>query len=687
MKQIVSPILVAFLMVSVAPCTGNGWAPSSEEISRIGSEGFFKGKSPEQIAPYLAHPHPIPAAAAAKALAAHGEKAVPFIKKLLKDSHPALRRGALIALGEMYRYEGEGLRTEIPPELAGVLRLIRPMIKDDDAWVRSTVTGLVKGLKVENGDIHEILYTMATDPAPNVRGAAGGMARYQIRDPHARVKVFTLITETSNKAETVKPTDFPLGIASTAHLEHMRESIPAALGFLDRHCLSLWGMFSDGPSKASMNILERFADDARVMAGLPIILKVYSRKFGGKNVWWTHLQEGPRRILLAIGPGALPAVQEFIVSERELFERYASGQAKPVNKWEGLKGGCEERFAELELTAELIRCLHDQKEMAEAVPFVCRIYLDKDWSDVERARMRKWLTGKGTAAVPLVREAATPLKQELMQKVDDEIAAKQKDAEQEKDHRKRRTIQQAIEKLGKRKDFVDERSRELEDMLTSIENAAPEKATPDAVKTLCRLYIRRSWPFQDELIRNRLVAWGAGAAPAIREFVESDKSYLTHMLAQFDEEEAHARKTLRFGRGLDGALVRLDLARKDLHSWYDELRDLASLVEWSAADRLPADAASELCRMYTRRGWESQNTLIGKILARGGAPALAAIREHIKAEEEALPEEVKMIHHFLPYTPRSRYKWQYERHKEREAKMRRGVRELRELIGEKGERD
>ena len=96
------------LITALTGITGLALAGGADiPYSRATSESFFKGKSPEEIARYLSHPNLIPARAAAQALGAHGEKALPLIKKLLKDKHPGMRGGAMRALSAIYNRSGQ----------------------------------------------------------------------------------------------------------------------------------------------------------------------------------------------------------------------------------------------------------------------------------------------------------------------------------------------------------------------------------------------------------------------------------------------------------------------------------------------------------------------------------------------------------------------------------------------------
>jgi len=640
-------------------------------VSKVGSEGFFKDKSPEEAARFLAHPFPPAAGAAAKALASRGEKSLPLINKLLQDSHPAIRLGAINALAIMYHYDGKEMREEIPEDLAGSLKSVRPLIRDDDAWVRSSVANFFTSLKVLNEDIYEVLYVMASDPDGSVRSRAGSIARYNIKDADVRIKIYTLMTDVANRTESQVPQHYGLGIVTTSHAERCQPAIQAAIDVLaNPKVMALSGMFSDSATHSAMTILVQFADDPRVTEALPIILRMYTRKGSGRSPWWNHLLELPRRILLRIGPSALPSLREFIDAERKLFAQVASSDTQPTEVKISVGPGHELRFQELEEVSALIPCLHGTKPLADSVSTMCRIYLERHWSETERSLIRERMLALGPPTVPLIRKAVEELPALVSKTLDTRIEVLKADGASDK---------WQITPVKEHQARIPDLKSELEDFASLIEFLKLKQPAEDSITSLCRLYIRPDWSIHRQPIRDTLQRWGVPSAASIRSFVKSDEPYRSTKLTQYDEEEAHARTTLRFGRGLDGALVRLELARKDLNDLYSQLTDLATVIEAGSAKKATGEALTDLCRIYVRRAWPSQNESLRKLLERTGKAALPAIREHVKSEKDYLPEVVHQKYHFQPYTARSRYKCQFERWKDLEAKITKGVAALEEL--------
>jgi len=658
-----------------ATIVGREYSPPSEEILE-GNARKLRDLPTEQVARYLAHPFPIAGSAAAKVLAERGEPVTPLMLKLLKDNVAGLRAGAANVLARLYHHEGETFRKQVSPELEKVLAAVRPLINDPDNRVRRAVIRFVNESRVDNPDTRHILLEVAKTRDIGILGSVQGTLRYQLRDPEFRVDLARQSAETLVAMDSPSPGSFKvIQIVSSAHLELCRPLVPASVRFLDRHCLTLWGMFSNSPSVAAMDICERFCDDPRVREALPIILRVYTRKVGGKNVYWTHLQEGPRRILLRIGPKALPTLRAFLNSERALFRKYAASEAQPVNKWNQLWPGHELRFEELEDVAELIRSLHGQKTAGQAVPLMCRIYLERDWSETERQMIRDRLAALGPAVVPLVRQSLKTLPDEARRRLDSRLTSWKRSGKE-----KLRPLQREIKPLEEHKERIGALAAELGDIATLVQLLALPEPSAAGVETLCRLYIRRDWAPQRAMIRDTLERWGPGTAPRIRKFITADRPYLDQRMANLDDEEAHCRKTQRFGRGLETSLIRLDLARQDLRTWYDELNDLADVIDCVDQAKLSEQALARLCTIYTRRGWASQNKRILAALKRNGPSAAAAIRKHLTAEKEALAEVVARKLSYLSNTVKSRYKWRYDRAKTLEAHMAQGIRELESVV-------
>ncbi len=668
--------LAAVLCLAGSALAG-GVAPPKHQLAER-QRRMFRNTPDRQVARFLAHPYQPTANAAAAELASRGDKVAPLMIALLKDNVAEIRSGAVTAMAKLYHHDGETFRTKVDnPALAKVLDAIAPLIDDPDNDVRRAVINFVTSVRVDSPATRGILAKIAKTPDVGTLAGIQSILRNQIQDPDLRVELARISAETLMEMDNPNPGSLKvLPISSTAHVEACEPLIPACVRLLDTHALTLWGMFSDSPTQAAMQILERFPTDPRVVKALPSILRFYTRKFGGKNGYWIHVQEGPRRITLRMGPKALPALKAFIPAERELFKRYASGAATPANAWSKLSTGHKLRFEELDDVAAMIRALHGPMPAADAVPLMCRVYLQRDWSEDERQMIRDRLVALGPQAASLVRQQLPSLT-ELATKRVSGLIAKWRKTEEATNVRSLTKLIQAMEgHLGQ----IESYATELADAATLIETVAG-KPTPERARTLCKLYVRRGWVPQRTLIRNTLLKWGPRTVKAVRQFPKADRPYYQECIAKLAEAEVHSRATLRFGRGLDGALIRHDLDRAELADTYAALGELATVIEAAGQAKPSVATVAELCRIYARRGWPRHRRAIKPVLAR--TDAAETIRAQIKLAEADLAEAVEMKHMCLANTVKSRYRWRYDIARTTEANLRAGIAGLQKLAAGK----
>ncbi|MBL7221574.1 MAG: HEAT repeat domain-containing protein [Phycisphaerae bacterium] len=95
---------------------GGGFAHSPAYIDRV-NRLPFEGQKPEEIARYPGHFSGGVAGGAVSALAEGGEKNLPLIRKLLKDTNPWIRAGAgfYLSLAEQGRQRAMPHSREVPP--------------------------------------------------------------------------------------------------------------------------------------------------------------------------------------------------------------------------------------------------------------------------------------------------------------------------------------------------------------------------------------------------------------------------------------------------------------------------------------------------------------------------------------------------------------------------------------------
>jgi hypothetical protein len=156
----------------------------------------------------------------------------------------------------------------------------------------------------------------------------------------------------------------------------------------------------------------------------------------------------------------------------------------------------------------------------------------------------------------------------------------------------------------------------------------------------------------------------------------SEKAYLDEELEKAAEIENKCRKgELNHKEELIPAVLRQD----DLREIDRHLQDMALLVKWRAQDTLPEASAPDLCRMYTRNGWDDQKELLGQLLKRV-TDRKDAIESHLKVEQEALKTARSEMIRFEPFYVRAmRYRIQYVGHKALYYELKSRLPELAEL--------
>ena len=670
---------------------GDGFAHSPAYIAETNRRGF-DGMPPEKIAGFLAHFSGGPAGGAAIALAGRGPKALPLLKRLLKDKHHGIRSGALTTLKHMYGSDSKEFRTDVPAEQAEIIKLIRPLIKDKSQLVRRTASGLVVSMKVLNDDIYAILFELATHKGSGV----DNVNRHGLKDPQIRTKLSMQLVGTANRfRDTVPARYIPLIVATTAHIEQCEPYIQTAVETLNNpEVLTMYGFFSNHAPNGSLQILEHYAADPQVLKSLPDVLRFAARKQSGVDSYWYPIVEYPHRIIVKIGPKALPVVEAFCKSEQAMYREIQGGQRKRPTWW---KEGTPAYFAawrrQMAETADLVRSLHQKKPSDKAIGSMCALYLSgRAFGAWERQQIRDRITELGVEVLPAVRRALATQETAVQTGLDKEIAAKQAEADAEKDRRKKGAIGKAIKVIESRKAAMKQRAGELTELASLVEICHKDRPSAADVQALCRFYVKRPWgnryPFDQHntsymrplydrqlaLARDTLQRWGKAALPALQAFVQEDKETLAKALAELDKEEVFwkpqwARKSML-------PLSRIALEREDIRQISAELKDLADLIACASGGGLSAEQVGVLCRIATRRGWPGQNALAGDLLKRAGTGAAGVIRTHVLSETKALSDTVATVRVLMSDTVKTRVKWRYDRARAVETTLRQGVEEL-----------
>jgi hypothetical protein len=347
----------------------------------------------------------------------------------------------------------------------------------------------------------------------------------------------------------------------------------------------------------------------------------------------------------------------------------------------------------MQVTAELVRCLHGQKPPERAVASLCDIYLsNRPWGTWERQQIRDHFTRLGMGVVPALRRAVAASDSSPKGKLDKQIAAKRAEVEAAGHRHDKRKRQEELDALLD----TERRFTELAELAALIEALNARRPSAADVQTLCRFYLKRPWgkeyPFtksdssymrtfdavQLALIRDTLLRWGGAALPAVRSFLKEDRPKLADTLKQLDEDQQYWEQQRARLRGLP--LARIAREREDLQTIRAELDDMAHVIDGAARDRLSPDQIKRLCRIYTQRGWPAQNRLIGDLLEQTGARGQRIILEHIHEERQALPEIRAAIELAMPKVSSTATRWRYERAVTLETSIRQGIRELDALV-------
>jgi len=671
----------------------DGWAHSPGYIARTNQQGF-EGMTPEQIAPFLGHFNGGVAAGASSALAALGEKARPLLNRMLTDKHPGVRAGAIETLNRIYATGITETRTEVPAELAEVIKLIRPMLDDESMLVRGAVSSFVVNLKVLNEDMYAMLHSLA------LRGAGvGGFVRHGVKDPAVRLRLSMAIIEGNNRRRATPPgTYIPMICATSAHLDLCEPYMQTAIDTIHNPEVQImYGFFSNHPEDASLKICERFHTHPLVMKNLPEIIRISFLR-GGCNVYWDVHKEYPHRIAYKLGPKALPVIEQFWDAQRKRFDRIAAGNEETPHWWKAdLPGRFEANRKEWADTAEFIRCMYGLKPAEQAMAGICRHYLkDRWWAAWERARIWEKLVEMGPDALPLLAKSVAGEAKPILADIEKRIAAKQAAIEGEKDRNKKRGLQNQLKTLAEEKLLFEKRIAELGELASLIKHFNAAKPAAEDARALCAFYFRRpygaQYPYvkegdtshlrplhaaQDERVRDTLTRWGPAALPVIRRFLKEDRQTLAGLRKKLDEEEAFWKP--QWSRKSSGPLARIANERLELVRMREQLRDLADVIELTSRKKLSDEQLATLCRIYTRRDWPAQKKPIREALERHKPRVAAVVRRHARGEQAVLAEADEHVDAVMGKTVSDPVRYNYDYYKHLAKTIRQGITELDKL--------
>lgn len=673
----------------------DGWAHSPDYINATNQRGF-EGMTPEQIASFLGHFAGGPAGGSVRALAGHGRKVAPLLKRLLADKHPGVRAGAVETLRLVYASDVKEYRTEVPDELAGIIKLIRPMLDDESKLVRSAVSGLVISLKVVNEDIYAMVHKLALQGA-----GVHNFVRHGVKDPKVRLRLAMAIIDGNNKRRVQSPGSYiPMICATTSHIDLCEPYIKTAVDTVKNPEVQImYGFFSNHPEDASLHIFDRFHEHPLVMENMPLIIRISFLR-GQGNAYWDVHKEYAHRIAIKLGPKALPAIDKFWTDTKKLIDGVAAGKQKEPHWWKAdLPDRFEENRREWQDTAELIRCLYGMKPDKEAVTAIVRhCLMDRWWAAWERALIWDKLIEMGPAVLPQLRNCMATGPKSALEGIDKRIAENETALQATKDRKEQGKYKKAIAELTKSRSALGRRVGQLEALMSLIEHLTPPKPAAEHVRHLCGFYLRRSfgaqYPYikegdtsyirplharQDRQVRDKLTRWGASALPEIRRFIEDDKKALAGLRKKLDEEEAFWKP--QWSRKSSGPLARIANERVVIVRVRQELQDLADLIGLtSKKTSLDKAQLATLCRIYTRNDWPLQREVIRDTLKRNRPAVDEIIRQHTQDEQTALAEADANVSRLMGNTVRDSVKLSYDYWRNLARTTRQGNQELSGLL-------
>jgi len=357
MKRLLVLLLLAAVAAGPRAAHANGFAHSPEYIRQVNCDAFEDCK-PEEIARYLAHFSGGVADGAVWALAARGEKSLPLVRKLLKDTNPWIRGGAVRVLTAMVAPPDDGRDTpaapETTPQLQAATALIEAMLDDPHPDVQAGVGAFFHRLHVENAFVHRVLIAQAGDPDPGIRGRTAMTIRNWIKDPKTRVRVGM---EVLAHPGGVSP--HALSRASGYLLEHKdlaRPAIPVIVRFLIDKAHTERGFFTNGPYQRGLALIEHHFDDATertpglVLAVCRSVTRIPYSNYAG----WMDARRRAVAVLERLGPSSAPAVRAAAGEEDRWLASLTDDEVRAVTPADGrldARQECLQRIAYLRAMA------------------------------------------------------------------------------------------------------------------------------------------------------------------------------------------------------------------------------------------------------------------------------------------------------------------------------------------------
>ncbi len=287
----------------------NGWSGTWEQ-HRQGVAWFFEGKSPKEIARYLAYPDWMGAQTAFQALAGGGDEAIRLVKQLVADTHTGIRVGAWDAIAEMNTRELLDAATQ--QELA---KLAASRIATEDPAVGVALARAASPM-ASGEDLSKLLTSIARLEDIKAREAAVNTAVARLKaQPELMVPVLRTVIAAKLGNNDIRVLGAAMqGVSSVAKTPDARGSLPEIAAVLDETSPDTRGMFSNGMMSNGLDVIDLQFDDQvertpQLVSGL---CRCFAKVPDMDHPAWTHPNLHLRRLIYRLGPVSAAAIDKAV---------------------------------------------------------------------------------------------------------------------------------------------------------------------------------------------------------------------------------------------------------------------------------------------------------------------------------------------------------------------------------------
>ena len=309
-------IVVGILIAGASNALANGWAMNSEQVEELMTASYRKMPT-ETLARHLAHPNGHAGWFVIKTLAERGDEAMPLLEKLVTDTHPLVRQGAMAALIEIRKID-QGDAPQDTPETRRLIGQMKTLV--DDPNLAASIVGFLKDAKIDNADVREIALRLAQSSDLALRGAALDMARGFLKDPDTVVKIGMYASAGPKNIPRSWGTAHGL-IARYKDQEVSRQAIATVARFQrdTANTLPVRGMFSDGPQihATALLIAQWDAEVQKMPEVVPAVCRTYVRAPYSLHPGWVTLREQAGKLVLLLDRDAVPAIRATLAEEKQ----------------------------------------------------------------------------------------------------------------------------------------------------------------------------------------------------------------------------------------------------------------------------------------------------------------------------------------------------------------------------------